>query len=47
MTIILSDFYKDEIKAIEMVGLQDELEYHLLEYGCKPKKNIFYHFLKR
>ena len=35
MTIILSDFYKDEIKEIEMVGLQDELEYHPMVVSLK------------
>jgi hypothetical protein len=38
MTIIVSDFYKDEAQAIENAGLQEEIEYHLFEYGCKPKK---------
>ncbi|PFN83628.1 hypothetical protein COJ85_27560 [Bacillus sp. AFS076308] len=38
MMIILSDFYKVEAKAIENTGLKDEIEYHLMEYGCKPKK---------
>jgi hypothetical protein len=38
MTIIVSEFYKDEAKVIEKAGLKDEIEYHLIEYGCKPKK---------
>ena len=43
MMIIVSDFYKDEVKAIEEAGLKDEIEYHLLKYGCKPKKSISFH----
>jgi len=38
MIMIVSDFYKDVLQAIEQAGLQCKLEYHLREYGCKPKK---------
>ena len=38
MIMIVSDFYKDVLQAIEQAELQGELEYHLREYGCKPKK---------
>ena len=38
MIIIVSDFYKDEAEAIEKAVLKDEFEYHVMEYGCKPKK---------
>ncbi|QIZ09359.1 hypothetical protein HFZ78_23870 [Priestia megaterium] len=38
MSIIVFEFYKDEAKVIEKAGLKDEIEYHLIEYGCKPKK---------
>ena len=38
MIMIVSDFYKDVLQAIKQAELQGELEYHLREYGCKPKK---------
>ncbi|SMQ86646.1 hypothetical protein SAMN05444673_6645 [Bacillus sp. OV166] len=46
MMIIVSDFYKDEAKAIEEASLKDEIEYHLMEYGCKPKKIYILPFLE-
>ena len=45
MTIILSEFYKDEAQAIENAGLQ-EIDYHLFEYGCKPKKIYILPFIE-
>ena len=48
MIIIVSDFHKDVLQAIEQAELQGELEYHLREYGCKPKKvYILPFFVKR
>lgn len=38
MMIIVSDVYSDEVKAIEKAGLKGEIEYHVMEYGCKPEK---------
>lgn len=46
MIIIVSDFYK-EAQAIEKAGLKDEIEYHLFEYGCKPKKIYIHPFLRQ
>ncbi|MBT2700879.1 hypothetical protein J7E79_26530 [Bacillus sp. ISL-40] len=46
MMIIVSDFYKDEAKAIAKACLKDEIEYHLMEYGCKPKKIYILPFLE-
>jgi hypothetical protein len=46
MMIIVSDYYKDEAKAIEKAGLKDEIEYHLFEYGCRPKKIYILPFLE-
>jgi hypothetical protein len=44
--IIVSDFFKDEAEAIEKAGLKDEIEYHVMEYGCKPKKIYILPFLE-
>ncbi|QIZ07635.1 hypothetical protein HFZ78_13565 [Priestia megaterium] len=44
--IYVSDFYKDEAEVIEKAGLKDEIEYHLYEYGCMPKKIYILPFLE-
>jgi len=46
MMIIVSEFYKDEAEAIEKAGVKDEIEYHVMEYGCKPKKIYILPFLE-
>ena len=46
MIIIVSDFYKDEAEAIEKAVLKDEIEYHVMEYGCKPKKIYILPFIE-
>ena len=40
MKIIISDFFKDEVKALTKVNVQDELDYHRGVHGCKPS-NVF------
>ena len=40
MTIIVSDFYKDEAQAVEKAGLKEEIEYHLFQYG-KAEENLY------
>ncbi len=40
MNIIVSDFFKDELRAIEKADLKGEIKYHISQYGCKPK-NIY------
>ncbi|WP_404456972.1 hypothetical protein LG329_19460 (plasmid) [Virgibacillus necropolis] len=43
MTIVISDFYKDDIKALAKANLKDELEYHIFVHGCKPTKVFILH----
>ncbi|WP_404456902.1 hypothetical protein LG329_19315 (plasmid) [Virgibacillus necropolis] len=43
MKIIISDFYKDQIKVLSKANLNDELEYHMFELNCKPSRIFILH----
>ncbi len=47
MTIIIYESCKDEVDILKQVHLQDELDYHMKEYGCKPKKIYILPFFER
>lgn len=38
MEILIHEFYRDPLKALVSIELQDELQYHEQVYGCLPKK---------